>query len=255
MTRGRTPDELSLPERAIRKMRTELARRTVGSPRRWRTGDRAVSFTFDDFPVSAAVTGAAILERFGMQGTFYASLGLVGEDSQSGVISEVETVQRVAGRGHEIGCHTFSHLDCSMASRAEIDADCAENRRVAGRHGLATLASFAYPFGGINADARREVVRAYQSARTVWPGINRETFDAGALRAVPLMRRDGPEVAFEHLRQLENGEGWLVFYTHDIEPEPSMFGCTPSLFEQVCERVRAIGADVLTVTAAMGRSA
>ena len=34
-----------------------------------------ISFTFDDFPRSAWLTGGAILERFGVRGTYYASLG------------------------------------------------------------------------------------------------------------------------------------------------------------------------------------
>ena len=37
-----------------------------------------ISFTFDDFPRSALYTGGAILERFGLNGTYYAAFGLMG---------------------------------------------------------------------------------------------------------------------------------------------------------------------------------
>ncbi len=37
-----------------------------------------VSFTFDDVPASAYVNGAAILERYGMRGTFYIAAGIGG---------------------------------------------------------------------------------------------------------------------------------------------------------------------------------
>src|SRR4051794_2067392 len=68
-----------------------------------------VSFTFDDIPKSAATTGAAILEDHGARGTFYVSGGLVGTKSPDWTVAEPEDVVALHRRGHEIGCHTFSH--------------------------------------------------------------------------------------------------------------------------------------------------
>jgi hypothetical protein len=45
-----------------------------------------ISFTFDDFPRSALLAGGAILESFGYRGTFYASMGEMGNDSEVGEI-------------------------------------------------------------------------------------------------------------------------------------------------------------------------
>ena len=36
-----------------------------------------ISFTFDDFPQSALSNGGAILNRFGVAGTYYAALDLI----------------------------------------------------------------------------------------------------------------------------------------------------------------------------------
>src|SRR5205823_2244619 len=43
-----------------------------------------ISFTFDDFPRSALLAGGAILNRFGVAGTYYVSLGLLGKNEPSG---------------------------------------------------------------------------------------------------------------------------------------------------------------------------
>src|SRR5688572_9165150 len=68
-----------------------------------------VSFTFDDFPTSAAREGTSLVESVGARATFYASMSITKPDD----------VARVAERGHEVGCHTYSHLDCFRASDAE----------------------------------------------------------------------------------------------------------------------------------------
>src|SRR5438309_11479744 len=68
-----------------------------------------ISFTFDDFPRSALLTGGAILKRFGLAGTFYASLGLMGKQAPTGNIFLPEDLKDLLGQGHELGCHTFAH--------------------------------------------------------------------------------------------------------------------------------------------------
>src|SRR2546422_3297564 len=50
-----------------------------------------VSFTFDDFPRSALLTGGAILKHFGLTGTYYASFGLMGKQAPTGTRSEEHT--------------------------------------------------------------------------------------------------------------------------------------------------------------------
>src|SRR5260370_938233 len=71
-----------------------------------------VSFTFDDFPKSALATGGAILERYGARGTFYASLKLAGAETILGPMFDEEDIRAAHHAGHEIACHTFTHLDC-----------------------------------------------------------------------------------------------------------------------------------------------
>src|SRR6266581_4896556 len=68
-----------------------------------------ISFTFDDFPRSAVLAGGAILNRFGLAGTYYACLGLLGTEAPTGRLCVPDDLMRVLAQGHELGCHTFSH--------------------------------------------------------------------------------------------------------------------------------------------------
>src|SRR6266436_5375910 len=70
-----------------------------------------ISFTFDDFPRSAIHTGGAILNRFGVAGTYYAALGLIDKLTPSGQIFSVDDLPALFEQGHELGCHTFAHCD------------------------------------------------------------------------------------------------------------------------------------------------
>src|SRR5882724_12637431 len=115
---------------------------------RLRNAAPMVSFTFDDLPKSAVTTGAGLLEAHGARGTFYVSGGLVGigtEDWTSGDANDVLALHR---RGHEIGCHTFSHLRTCDLDEASLADEIARNRDYF--HALdpsIEIGTFAYPFG------------------------------------------------------------------------------------------------------------
>jgi hypothetical protein len=41
--------------------------------------------------------------------------------------------------------------------------------------------------------------------------------------------------------------GWLIFATHDVDPRPTPYGCTPEFFSEVVEYAVRSGARVLPV--------
>jgi hypothetical protein len=51
-------------------------------------------------------------------------------------------------------------------------------------------------------------------------------------------------------RNLEH-PGWLIFYTHDIDPAPSEFGCTPDYFRAVLMEAISSSAKIVTVAEAL----
>ena len=88
-----------------------------------------ISFTFDDFPRSALLNGGAILKRSGVRGTYYASLGLMGQHTPSGKIFLREDLRELLTQGHELGCHTFGHCHSWKTKATVFENSVIENRR------------------------------------------------------------------------------------------------------------------------------
>ncbi|MED5549505.1 MAG: polysaccharide deacetylase family protein [Pseudomonadota bacterium] len=217
-----------------------------------------VTFTFDDFPKSAATTGAAVLERHGWRGTYYASAGYAGGETHHGIMFDAGDLARLTAAGHEIACHTYGHLDASAVSDRALVADVERNARALAAMGHeAEITSFAFAYGEATPAAKRALGGRFATLRGIRAGINRGTVDRGLLASVPL---DGGEAgiarAIEAAGTLPDHPGWLIYYAHDIQDEPTQWGCTPAQFERVCEAVEASGAQVMTMAEAarlMGR--
>ncbi len=222
-----------------RAVSTRLAR-TLGSLLRSRPAEvawpgGAVSFTFDDFPRSALAAGGAVLEKYGVRGTYYAALGRLGSDGNIGRLCDADDIREAHARGHELGCHTHSHMDCSAAASAAILADVADNRAAfAGLLENFVPVSFAYPFGAMSLAAKRALAPRFQSCRGVGGGIHSGTADLADLRGTRIYHREYDRAGLLSLidRNRELG-GWLIFYTHDVAPAPSAYGCTPDELEAV----------------------
>src|SRR5688572_18882053 len=88
-----------------------------------------ISFTFDDFPRSAVHVGARILKDSGARGTFYASLGLMGQQAPTGEIFVREDLDALVRDGHEIGCHTYAHYDAWATPARTFEASVIQNAR------------------------------------------------------------------------------------------------------------------------------
>lgn len=212
-----------------------------------------VTFTFDDFPKSAAVAGAAALERRGWRGTYYAAAGYAGQTTHHGAMFDAGDLRRLGAAGHEIACHTYSHLDASRVSDTRLLADIDRNARALAELGLAeTPVSFAFPYGEATPASKLALNKRFSTLRGVQAGINRGTVDRGLLKAVPV---DGGETgiarAVEAAGTLPRHPGWLIYYAHDIQDTPTPWGCTPEDFERVCEAVEASGARVMTMAEAV----
>ena len=93
-------------------------------------GRPILSISFDDAPLTSTTTGADILESRGVSGTYYASAGLAGTEAPMGVCASAEDYLRLSAAGHEIACHTSSHLDCGRANAAAATADVTRNLRL-----------------------------------------------------------------------------------------------------------------------------
>jgi peptidoglycan/xylan/chitin deacetylase (PgdA/CDA1 family) len=192
-----------------------------------------VSFCFDDFPRTAYTSGGAILKSFGARGTYYAALGLMNTSNDLGDQLRTEDIDSLLADDHELGCHTFSHISCRSVPLSTFESDMQKGRDAIREMTGCDAANFAYPYGHITLHAKKRIGTQMTSCRGIYGGINGPVADLNVLRANSLYgdvdRFAEVESLFLHNRQRG---GWLIFYTHDVRPNPSPFGCTPALLDK-----------------------
>ena len=239
-----------------RSVKAKISRRIT----QWRTADPLglkpekpiISFTFDDFPKSAANEGAEILELVGGKGTYYASSALAGKQTATGEQFGAADIEALLKGGHEIGAHTHSHMDCSKEKIADIRSDIELNIRHLEAMGVSDVRQFAYPYGETRTALKQELSNWFETARGVLPGLNTETSDRLQLRAFELTP-DAKTIrrAAAAIRAAQHNPTWIVIFTHDVAHSPSPFGTYPQDLKLLTEMAHNIDADILCVGDAM----
>jgi peptidoglycan/xylan/chitin deacetylase (PgdA/CDA1 family) len=207
-----------------------------------------VSFTFDDFPRSAYLVGAPILEAFGGRGTYYVTTGFLNRSDGLGDLFRIEDLRALLERGHELGTQTFRHSSSRKVSLADFQNDVQKGIRELEHLVKRHSDNFCYPYGHATLGTKRTLAPFLASARSIFPGINGPEVDLNLLRANSLYTdMTAAPHAKELIEQNVAQKGWLVFYTHDVRPNPSEYGCTPELFEFAVSTAARSGSRILTV--------
>jgi len=243
-------DEIA-PYSADRSLKGKLRRRLVRLVER-RPARRAptrpmVSFSFDDAPATAVVEGRAALEAHGLSGTYFISVGLAGLTGPMGLNAEREALMGAAAAGHELACHTFSHLDCGQADRPTIEADVDRNTAALSDWGAAPATTFAYPYGDVSLAAKKALGGRYDLLRGLHHGLVEAGTDLNQAPAVGIEGPDGEAIAMSWIDLALERKAWLILYTHDVVEQPSPFGCTPAVLKGLIAHAMARDAEIVTV--------
>ena len=212
-----------------------------------------ISFTFDDFPRSAYLTGGDILRHHGICGTYYTSLGLAGQHSSVGTCFSLEDLKPLIDEGNELGCHTYAHCDAWETNPREFEKSILENKlRLSELLPEAEFKTLSYPINHPRPHTKRRTARHFMASRCGGQRFNSGVLDLNLLSAYFL------EIGGYDLREVEEliarncaAKGWLIFATHDVCENPTRYGCTPTFFEEVVKASVASGAKVLPVTQAL----
>lgn len=208
-----------------------------------------ISFTFDDFPRSALLTGGAVLQSFGLAGTYYVSLGLMGRETATGTMFRAEDLRYLAEQGHEFGCHTFGHRHAWDTKPRAFEDDIVENRRALQR--VVPEASFrtlSYPIGVPRPRTKGIASKYFACCRGGGQTFNTGNVDLNYLSAYFLEQgRDDTGGIKSLIDQSCRAGGWLIFATHDVGADPTPFGCTPEFFEDIVKYSVKSGAQILPV--------
>ena len=243
------------PERPALQARVSnrLARYFGGTPFRLRNERPMVSFTFDDFPESAATDGVSILDQYHAKATFYVSGTLVDKWSDHWQCVSAGAIVELHRRGHEIACHTFSHQPATKLNAARLAREIEQNRNyLLGLDPSIQIDNFAYPYGLGSVWRKGQLARTFRSSRGIIPGINSGVVDLQYLRSTPLINHNIDEAGIDRaFDALADTNGWLIFYGHDVTAKPSRFGCTPSLLRYALDAAAKRSVAIKTVAGAL----
>jgi peptidoglycan/xylan/chitin deacetylase (PgdA/CDA1 family) len=242
-------------DRSLRgKLRRRYTRLAFRKPLRLSLDRPMLTFTFDDVPATAALAGAQLLEAVGLRGAFYICAGLEDGDGPMGRYGSSEDARRLAAAGHEVACHTYSHLDCGQADQPTITADVDRNGLALAERGAPNPVSFAYPYGDVSFAAKRALGGRFKTLRTVQAGLVESGADANQLPAVGIEGRDGEARARAWMARAARRKAWLILYTHDVAEAPSAWGCTPDALGRLAAEAIEGGFDVVTMAQGAARA-
>jgi hypothetical protein len=244
---------VNLVSRAIGKGRRTLAARFGRRALRLASPFPIVSFTFDDAPRTAFTAGSAILRDHGARATYFVSLGLLDRHTELGLIGGRADLERAVESGHELGCHTFDHLDAWHTSSSRFIASVDANQEALGRclPGQA-FRTFAYPKSGARLGVKGQLERRFDCCRGGGQTFNAGVADLNQLSACFLDRYARVDMGFisELVERNARSRGWLIFAAHDISDGESPFGCSPGFFADVVRCAAESGARLIPVAEA-----
>jgi peptidoglycan/xylan/chitin deacetylase (PgdA/CDA1 family) len=157
-------------------------------------------------------------------------------------------------RGHEIGCHTFSHPKVPLLNAKQLADDLDRNAAF-----FATLIpdikleNFCFPYGLTSLPRKHQAQARFDSCRSSKTGINHGRIDLGFLKSVPLDHTSDLPTITRYIDETVRLNGWLVLFTHDVSEQPTWIGCTPKLLDAIVTYAMRQGCEVATVKDALRR--
>jgi peptidoglycan/xylan/chitin deacetylase (PgdA/CDA1 family) len=242
---------LSVSDRCRLKLANHTSVKRVPS----RCSGGIVSVTFDDFPRSAWTVGGRIVQEQGAFATYFATGALCGQTLDGLEQYTVNDLQELFEQGHEVGSHFYEHISVLNLSPAELRESLLKNDDfLRDRLANVSVTSLAYPYGDVSITAKRLGSRMFACCRGVGPGYNERSVDLAQLKAVCLEARYADVIDWElMIQETKARHAWLILLTHDVDENPSPYGCRPKDLENVLRLSRAAGLDIVPVKTALAK--
>lgn len=218
--------------------------------RPWQSDGPCVSFTFDDFPHSANTAGRELLETYDVRGTYYVSLGLMGAASQPSRMFELKDLEELIRSGHEIGSHSYGHLDPWKTPSGDFEDSLGKNQtQMNSLFPGYEFRTFSYPLRPPRPGIKKIAGKTFWCCRGGGQVPNAGRVDLNCLKScfIDQRNRNNLDYFFGLIELNVRQKGWLIFSTHDIDEDPSPFGCQPRIFKDLVKRSVESGSSVLPV--------
>ncbi|GHA92477.1 polysaccharide deacetylase [Algimonas arctica] len=229
----------------VAKVRRRMARHVDRQMIRPQLERGLISLSFDDCPRSVMDNALPLIEARGWQATIYAAMGLCGITNHLGLHMSEQDIVAAHAAGHEIGDHTFTHIDGLKAGPDTVLSDIARNRAAFQSLGLPRAETFAYPYGEVTPLLKRSLKGEFGLSRGIHnPGSS--ALDLGLAASARLYSKH-IETTLALIKTAAREKRWLILFGHDVRDNPSEFGCTPAELFRVIDTIAYLGLDVLTV--------
>lgn len=208
-----------------------------------------ISLSFDDCPRSVVDNALPLIEARGWNATIYAAMSLCGTTNHLGLHMSEQDMIAAHSAGHEIGDHTFTHIDGMTAGPDGVMDDIARNRASFKTLGLPRAETFAYPYGEVTPSLKRCLNREFALSRGIHTPVG-GAIDLG-LAASGRLYSDHIETTLDLIKTAAREKRWLILFGHDVRDDPSDFGCTPAELFRIIDTIAYLGLDVMTVRDAL----
>lgn len=211
-----------------------------------------VSFSFDDCPKSVIENALKPLEQENWRSTVYIAMGLCGIENHLGLHMSADDVKALHLNGHEIGDHTFNHIDAEQYSMTDYLANIDKNQAAFNAIGVPKSETFAFPYGQVTRALKQSLATKFKGSRCIRGRECHEYIDLNQTRANRLYAGTDFKKLLDKISRIDpNKPGWLPIFTHDVRENPSPYGCTPKQMLDVIKAVKESGAQVLTMAEAI----
>lgn len=157
------PPKVEIPEKPVKPVVDTPAKPQMPGSRvsRVSVSDKVVALTFDDGPHGGLTPRVLdILGRYNAKGTFF----VLGKNAKS----NPALLRRMVSSGHEVGSHTWNHMNMSRNSRGMIEADLIRtNEAIVSACGV-TPRVMRPPYGAGNASLASWVKERFGSTTVLW---------------------------------------------------------------------------------------
>lgn len=208
-----------------------------------------ISLSFDDCPRSVTESALPLIESKGWKATIYASLGLCNVTNHLGLHMSEQDILDAHKAGHEIGDHTFSHIDGLRAHPSEVLADIHRNRDQFSRLGLPAAKTFAYPYGEVTPRLKQTLSKEFDLLRGIHTP-NNGTVDLNLAASARLYSSEMSQTR-DLIQDAAEKKHWLILFGHDVRENPSDFGCTQDELLMILDFIHDLGLNVLPVKEAL----
>jgi peptidoglycan/xylan/chitin deacetylase (PgdA/CDA1 family) len=210
-----------------------------------------VSITFDDGIASQYTYGLPILQKYGLNATFYIISGYVGQDGYM----TVANVQGLYTAGEEIGSHTVDHPDLTSLTSAQVKTELSQSQSQLQQWLGVPVTNFAAPYGLVNTGVATQIKKYYQTERGIEYGFNdKASFNPYDIKVQDVDINTTTAQINDWVKQAKATNTWLVLVYHAVDPDSQTVGqydVLPASLDSQLSAIKASGITVETMAQAL----